>query len=137
MRTRFPELVVMAAALVAGISFSHAASTPGYTAEQAQRGERLYSDNCASCHGDKLDNGDGDGAPALVGAAFAQQWGGKSVGEFFSYTATNMPANAPASLSPASYVDIVAYILGKNGAAAGSDALPSDSARLNAMVMPR
>jgi mono/diheme cytochrome c family protein len=133
---RLPELVMIVAALAAGISLSHAASTPGYTADQAQRGERLYMDNCASCHGDKLDNGDGDGAPALVGPAFTQQWSGKSMGEFFSYTATNMPANAPASLPPTAYADIVAYILGKNGTAAGADALPSDSASLNAMAMP-
>lgn len=133
---RLPELAVIVAAMAAGASLSHAASAPGYAANQAQRGERLYMDNCASCHGDKLDNGEGDGAPALVGAAFTQQWNGKSVGEFFSYTAINMPANAPASLPSAAYADIVAYILGKNGVVAGSAALPSDSDKLNAMAMP-
>jgi mono/diheme cytochrome c family protein len=131
------RLVAVSILLTAMAGFALAQQTaPVFTDAQAQRGAKSYTDNCASCHGDKLDNGEGDGAPALVGASFTQQWGGKSVGDFLSYTVQNMPANSPASLSPGAYVDIVAYILSKNGVAAGAAELPSDSAKLATTAMP-
>jgi mono/diheme cytochrome c family protein len=110
---------------------------PSFTAAQASRGEKAYMDNCASCHGDRLDNGEGDGAAALIGPAFVQGWGGKSLDDLFVYTSTNMPASAPASLSPATYADLIAFLLSKNGMAPGVAELPSDKAKLKTMAVPK
>jgi mono/diheme cytochrome c family protein len=110
---------------------------PSFTAAQAKRGEAAYMGNCASCHGDKLDNGEGDGAPALVGSSFTEQWNTRSLGELFDFTATNMPASAPGSLSAATTADIVAFLLSRNGVASGSEELPSDPEKLKTIAGPK
>src|SRR5712691_1802306 len=43
-----------------------------YTAEQSKRGEPLYAQHCASCHGTMLEGG--EMAPALTGGAFNANW---------------------------------------------------------------
>jgi mono/diheme cytochrome c family protein len=110
---------------------------PSYTAAQAKRGETAYMTNCASCHGDKLDNGEGDGAPALVGSSFTQQWNARPLGELYDFTATNMPASAPGSLSAGTTADIIAFLLSRNGVAAGTQELPSDPEKLKALAGPQ
>ena len=52
-----------------------------YTAEQAARGEPLYSQNCASCHGPNLTGG--EMAPSLVGGDFGANWNDLSLGDLF------------------------------------------------------
>ena len=81
-----------------------------FTEAQAKRGDVLYKEQCATCHGDNLE---GSGPmPALAGKDFLASWQGKTVGDLFDKTATTMPATAPGSLTPAQAVDIVAYMLG-------------------------
>ena len=80
-----------------------------YTAEQAKRGEALYKEQCATCHGDNLE---GSGPmPPLAGKDFLTNWSGKSVGDVFEKTQTTMPATAPGTLTPAQAADIVAHLL--------------------------
>src|SRR5918997_1141991 len=70
-----------------------------YTAAQAKRGEALYKEQCATCHGDNLE---GSGPmPPLAGKDFLTNWTGKSVGDLFEKTHTTMPATAPGTLTPA------------------------------------
>src|SRR5687768_18173114 len=70
-----------------------------YTVEQAKRGEALYKEQCATCHGDNLE---GSGPmPPLAGKDFLVNWQGKTVGDLFEKTHTTMPATAPGSLTPA------------------------------------
>jgi len=80
-----------------------------YTAEQAKRGEPLYKENCAACHGDDL-NGSGP-MPPLAGADFFKNWQDKTVGDLFEKTHSSMPANAPGTLSEQQTADILAYML--------------------------
>src|SRR5919199_928630 len=64
-----------------------------YTADQAKRGEALYKENCAACHGDSLE---GSGPmPPLAGMDFVKNWQDKTVGDLFDKTHSSMPANAP------------------------------------------
>jgi mono/diheme cytochrome c family protein len=96
-----------------------------YTDEQATRGENTYQQECASCH---LDDLMGDGiAPALVGSSFFFRWSDLSVGDMYVAIRTTMPQGAPASLSPAGYADISAYLLQMNKVPAGDTELPSDT----------
>ena len=46
------------------------------TAEQASRGKAVYDDNCGSCHGANLDNG--QFGPPLRGSAFKTHWESQS-----------------------------------------------------------
>jgi polar amino acid transport system substrate-binding protein len=98
-----------------------------YTSAQAAQGASLYASKCGMCHGTQLEGGAG---PPLEGANMTTL-GEKThlhVGEMFSYITTNMPMNAPASLSKDEYVKIMAYILKQNGYPAGSKPLTYPSA---------
>jgi mono/diheme cytochrome c family protein len=86
-----------------------------YTADQAKRGEALYKENCAACHGEDL-AGSGP-MPALAGNDFIANW--KNVGDLYEKINTSMPATAPGSLSPQQTTDIVAFMLGKSNYPAG------------------
>jgi len=90
-----------------------------YTADQAKRGEALYKDNCAACHGEDL-AGSGP-MPALAGNDFIANW--KNVGDLYEKINTSMPASAPGSLSAQQTTDIVAFMLGKSNFPAGATEL--------------
>ena len=80
-----------------------------YTADQAKRGEAVYKEQCAACHGDDL--GGSGPMPPLAGTDFVKSWEGKTVGDLFEKTHTSMPASAPGTLSEQQTADILAYIL--------------------------
>ena len=99
-----------------------------YTDAQAEQGQRVYERECAQCH---LDDLLGDGiAPALIGSSFFFRWSDLSVGDMYVAIRTTMPQGAPASLSPAAYVDISAYLLQMNKVPGGDSELPTDTDHL-------
>ena len=71
--------------------------------------------------------GDGDAAP-LRGNAFLQAWGTRSAKELLSFMQLTMPPQKPGGLPPQEYLDIVAFILQQNGAAAGNQAFTANTA---------
>jgi mono/diheme cytochrome c family protein len=88
-----------------------------FSVEQAKRGEALYIEQCAACHGDRLE---GSGPmPPLAGKDFLANWGSKTVGDLFEKTSTTMPLTAPGTLTPAQTADIVAHVLSQSGYPAG------------------
>ena len=116
MRTKFILILsgaFIVSCLYAGVGAQGAAKSVNdgvFTDMQARRGDVLYKENCATCHGDNLE---GSGPmPALAGKDFLASWQGKTVGDLFEKTHTTMPATAPGSLTPAQAADIVAYMLG-------------------------
>jgi mono/diheme cytochrome c family protein len=93
-----------------------------YTADQATKGEAVYKENCAACHGDNLE---GSGPmPPLAGKDFLANWQGKTIGDLFEKTQTSMPATAPGTLTPEQTADLMAYMLAQGKYPAGSTALP-------------
>jgi mono/diheme cytochrome c family protein len=90
------------------------ASSISFTSSQMTHGEKQFAQSCAACHGDHLEGGAG---PALTGPTFVtlSKKVGADVGDIFTYMTTNMPLNNPATLSHDQYVDIMAFILSKNG----------------------
>lgn len=89
-----------------------------YTAAQASRGEPLYVENCAACHGSSL-AGD-DMAPALTGPVFFGRWQGRSLGELLEVLHGTMPQNSPGGLSRQQAADILAFVLQRAKVPAGS-----------------
>lgn len=80
-----------------------------YSEAQAKRGDAIYKEQCAACHGDNLE---GTGPmPPLAGKDFLSNWQGKPLSDVFEKTQTSMPATAPGSLSPEQTADVVAYLL--------------------------
>jgi mono/diheme cytochrome c family protein len=99
-----------------------------YTAAQAKRGEAVYTQACASCHQADL-SGDGQ-TPALVGKDFNVDFNDTTVGDLYDRVKISMPADKPGSLTPADTTDVIAFILSKDGFAAGQAELPADGAAL-------
>ena len=97
-----------------------------YTAEQAKRGATVYSEQCASCHGEKME-GVADLFPALTGDLFLKNWTGKSVGELYEKIQTTMPALDPGSMKPDQVADVVAHILSDSKYPAGSTELAASA----------
>ena len=102
-----------------------------YTSEQAQRGEALYSRQCARCHGAQLTGG--EAAPPLAGGDFLSNWNGLTVGDLFERIRVSMPQDSPAHLSRQAYIDVVAYILKANKFPAGSNDLVPDLPAIKAI----
>lgn len=107
---------------------------PTYTSEQAARGKQVYSDQCASCHGEHLD--DGQFAAPLRGPAFEAHWGVGGLDGPFTVMTTQMPPTNPASLPLTTYADLMAYVLSENGVAPSATELPSDIQVLKGMAAP-
>jgi mono/diheme cytochrome c family protein len=128
---------VVLQSLMLGVTFSFACAltlaqnAPGpsgwYTTAQAANGAKAYQKACASCHGANLQGGMG---PALVGRQFWLTYGGKKVSTLWSAVHTEMPMMAPGSVSAKNSIDIMAFLLQKNGVPAGSTPL-NDAADLS------
>ncbi|HEY7928945.1 MAG TPA: PQQ-binding-like beta-propeller repeat protein [Steroidobacteraceae bacterium] len=84
-----------------------------FSAMQADRGKLAYNDNCSSCHGGNLD--DGQFGPPVKGPAFRAQWHAQSPLSLLAFMATKMPPSGPGGLDNQAYADIEAYILQQNG----------------------
>ncbi len=99
-----------------------------FTEEQAARGQQAYRQSCASCHLDDL-LGERD-APPLAGAQFSNRWNGNTADDMLQTIRRTMPQEAPDSLGPQGYADIVSYLLQVNGSPAGDAELPGESSAL-------
>ncbi len=105
-----------------------------FTDAQAERGEKGFQAQCASCHAAGKGASDAT-APGLSGAEFTERWAGQPVGEIFQTMRTAMPPGAPSSLSREMYVDILAYLLKVNQYPAGSVELPPEVAKLGQITL--
>ena len=99
----------------------HSVSDGVYTQDQAKRGEDLYVQKCARCHGTDLHSG--DAAPPLVGTDFLSNWNQKNMGDLFERVRTTMPSDKPGSLNRQQVADILSYVLNENKFPAGKDEL--------------
>jgi mono/diheme cytochrome c family protein len=96
-----------------------------YTNEQAARGDAIYGEACASCHGATLLGG--EMAPALVGSDFLSNWNGLTVGDLVERVRVSMPQNDPGSLSRQRSADVVALVLRANQFPVGASELPREA----------
>jgi S-disulfanyl-L-cysteine oxidoreductase SoxD len=99
-----------------------------YTNDQAAKGASVYTVNCASCHGAKME-GRGQ-TPPLQGPDFLSNWTGMTVGDLFEKIQTSMPADKPGQVSRQDNAAILAYILKSNKFPAGERELGADSEAL-------
>jgi alcohol dehydrogenase (cytochrome c) len=111
-----------------------AVASPLFTSAQATAGKAAYAQNCASCHGANVD--DGEFAPALRGPGFIGKYAGKPAADLFTYASTKMPPGNPGSLGGAVYAQILAYILQQNGLPTGNTEFASDAAALASVTIP-
>ena len=89
---------------------------------QAQRGKNAYTRHCQGCHSSNLQ---GEGIePPLIDTLFIDAWREDKLFSLYDFIAVRMPKEGrksqPGSLAPQQYLDIVAFILERNGYPAGS-----------------
>jgi mono/diheme cytochrome c family protein len=99
----------------------------------AQQGEAIFAEKCASCHGA---HGEGKPMDRLVGGigTLGDKKAEKTVGSFWPYATTlfdfvrrAMPLNAPQSLAPDEVYAVSAYVLFLNGIVAQDTTLDADT----------
>ena len=107
------SVAITAAACVAAVAAfaqSGGSVTAGvYTDAQAARGDKLYAENCAACHGADLKGS--SIIPPLTGGEFVASWQNKTVGDLFEKILTTMPAIAPGTYTAEQTADTIAYML--------------------------
>src|SRR5262245_39777434 len=108
--------------------------SPTFLVSQANAGKAIYGEQCSSCHGSNLDNG--EFGPPLSGEEFLQKWGNRHVDEVFDFISRMMPPAAHGSLSPDQTTNLIAYLLQRNAVAISDKPLPSDVEALKNIVMP-
>ena len=125
--------VYASALVVVGAQAAKSVNEGVYSEAQAKRGEAIYKEQCAACHGDNLE---GSGPmPPLAGKDFLTNWQGKPVADVFEKTATSMPATAPGSLSPEQTADTIAYLLNVGKYPAGAADLPAKADELKTISL--
>jgi S-disulfanyl-L-cysteine oxidoreductase SoxD len=119
-------------------------AAPANFGEQVAVGQRLYGENCASCHGA---GGEGKAAPRVVGlkqgalpldpppGAKARKTQFKTVADVADFTVRTMPADHPGSLEAEQYWAILAFDLKANGIDLGDKKL--DGALAATLTIPR
>ena len=90
-----------------------------YSAAQAVRGRAQYETTCMRCHGADLTGGAGR---SLTGDVFVRDWTGLTLDRLFERM-QSMPPGASEALAGDAYVDIISYVLERNGYPAGDEAL--------------
>ena len=98
-----------------------------YTKQQADRGKAIYGEQCAKCHGENFNGGDG---PELMGAGFVCRWSNNSVSALFELIRKTMPTDDPGNLSTRQAADLTAAILSANGFPAGDKELENSATAL-------
>jgi len=109
-------------------------TAPFFSQAQADRGADVYRNNCASCHGEHLN--DGAFASALKGPPFRREWNGKALGALGQFIVSQMPPGKAGQLTKAQYADIIAFLISANGFKAGASDLPSDPASWERLAVP-
>lgn len=86
-----------------------------FTAEQAERGKRVYDSYCFNCH------------PAAYYEARLPIWENASVGRLFDTLSSTMPEENPGFLSNNEYLDVLAYIFWITGSPSGDSELTTSN----------
>lgn len=135
---RFGPFLIGAVALFIGLTtpVNGQQATGAYRGAQAQAGQADYGTRCSACHGSQLE-GSSD-APALSGGTFRLRWGQQPINFLIERILDTMPPTNPGALGEQGTIDVVAYILQRNGIAEGTRELTRTTTQLlNAMPMGR
>lgn len=103
-----------------------------YTAEQATRGQVIYDEQCAFCHGEDMSGGQ---APGLAGPDFVAFWDTAPLSELVNKIQTSMPQSSPGMLSGQDSTDIVAYMLQVGEYPTGDTELSDDTETLDSITI--
>lgn len=106
-----------------------------YTPQQAQRGQKLFTESCAVCHGPAGDGGRvpqrfgalaGRRVPSVVGPNALANF--QTASDLFRYAQQRMPLDDPGSLTDEQYLAVTAWLLERDGVEANGEPLTPESA---------
>ena len=98
-----------------------------YTAAQADRGEGIFKEQCASCH-----------APAdFTADDFLAKWTGQPLHALFDTVSGTMPMDNPGTLKPQQYADVLARLFELSKLPAGQQELPVPRDQLDLITIGR
>ena len=103
-----------------------------YGDAQARRGQDMFKERCAVCHGDALQ---GQLAPPLTGDEFLGVWGSQPLSALVSKIQNTMPASDPGTTTREQATDLVAYILQVGKFPAGKTDLSTNDAVLGQVLL--
>jgi cytochrome c5 len=106
-----------------------------YTEAQAARGKPAFETSCGRCHNNELVGS--ERAPALKGDGFFSHWENDTLDKLFTKIRDTMPAGGIESVTDAGKLDILAFVLSKNGAPAGKEELSLELPALEAITIVR
>ena len=108
-----------------------------YSAAQAKRGEGLYTQQCATCHGADLKGKEDlkpDPAPSLTNPDLGIDFNDLTLDALADRIRTSMPKGKANTLSREQVADLVSFLLSKNGMPAGTTDLPAAADGLKAIT---
>jgi S-disulfanyl-L-cysteine oxidoreductase SoxD len=104
-----------------------------YSDSQATRGDTLYKNTCAKCHGANLAGT--DSAAELSGKSFLGNWDGLTLDQLYDKVYTSMPPDNPKSVPRGQLADILAYVLSQNHFPAGKQPLSESMDQLKDITL--
>lgn len=98
-------------------------SEDGKQAGAGARGERVFAQHCARCHGEQ---GEGLIGPAVIGdeARLSNYRTGRGL---YDYVESTMPQDKPGSLTEAQYRAVVTYLLRRNHYTSSCESLTKEA----------
>ena len=127
-------LLLLAASAPVGARAPRTLQDGVFTRAQASRGQALYSQRCAGCHG--ADLAGGPQAPPLAGQAFRFKWRQEPLSALFITIRYTMPPADPPTLTPEQGADLVAHIVDANGFPAGTADFAAADAAISSIGWP-
>lgn len=87
------------------------APAPGTLDEQLALGAEVYQRECAGCHGP---DGRGGTGPAVIGPATLPASRFHTAEDLVDFLREHMPADHPGTLADGEYLNVAAYLIGRN-----------------------
>ena len=98
-----------------------------YTAEQAERGKKVFEAKCTTCHD----------TARFTGDTFLDPWAGKPLKDVWDIASGTMPEDNPGSLQQQEYGDIIAYFLHLNAFPTGDVELKGEAGAMAAIKIEK
>lgn len=98
-----------------------------YTAEQAERGRKVFEAKCTACHD----------TARFTGEVFLDPWDGKPLKDVWDIASGTMPEDNPGSLPQQEYGDIIAYFLHLNAFPTGDTELKGEATAMAAIKIEK
>ncbi len=95
-----------------------------FTAEQALKGQELFTVVCGECH-----------QPEDFLEGFLEGWAGQTADVLFKEIRATMPEDSPGSLRSSEYAAVIAFLFQLNGLEAGEENLPGSTRRLKEILI--